>query len=136
MRDERYAVQASVASNGAPQAAVVGVVVTDAFEIVFDTLADARKTINMRGHPPIALVFGATQSTATRTIQVEGVADEPAGDELERLLDLYFTAFPDGMQRRRTRALTYFRVRPQWIRCSDYSTVPPTIVEFTAADLG
>lgn len=135
LRDERYAVQTSVAVNGVPQAAVVGVVVSDNFEIVFDTLTDARKAANMRAHPHVALVFGSTGPTAARTIQVEGLADEPAGAELEQLLETYFTAFPDGIERRRARDLTYFRVRPQWIRCSDYSTMPPTIVEFTAGDL-
>ncbi len=135
LREERYAVQTSVALHGDPQAAVVGVVVSDRFEIVFDTLTDARKAANMRAHPRVALVFGSTSATAARTIQIEGVADEPAGAELEKLLEAYFTAFPDGIERRRARALTYFRVRPQWIRCSDYSTMPPTIVEFTASDL-
>lgn len=135
MREARYAVQASVAAGDAPQAAVVGVSVSDTFEIVFDTLQTARKTSNLREHPHIALVLGAMSADASRTIQVEGVADEPVGIELETLLERYFTAFPDGRARRSAGNITYFRVRPTWIRCSDYSTQLPTIVEFTATDL-
>jgi hypothetical protein len=38
MRSEKYAVQTSVSPSGVPQAAVVGIAVTDRLEIVFDTL--------------------------------------------------------------------------------------------------
>jgi len=37
IRSHTYAVQASVSPSAAPQAAVVGVVVTDRFELFFDT---------------------------------------------------------------------------------------------------
>jgi hypothetical protein len=37
MRSERYAVQASVSPGHGPQATVVGIAVTDGFEVVFDT---------------------------------------------------------------------------------------------------
>src|SRR5262249_36300704 len=44
MRGQRLAVQASTTPDGAPQAAVVGIVVTDAFEVFFDTLESTRKS--------------------------------------------------------------------------------------------
>ena len=43
MRSEKYAVQTSVSPSGLPQAAVVGIAVTDRFEVVFDTDASSRK---------------------------------------------------------------------------------------------
>jgi GNAT superfamily N-acetyltransferase len=43
MRGNRYAIEATVTRTGAPQAAVIGIAVTDAFEIVFDTLGGSRK---------------------------------------------------------------------------------------------
>ena len=42
LRRHRLAVQASVAPGGAPQAAVVGIGISDACEIVFDTLTTTR----------------------------------------------------------------------------------------------
>ena len=48
MRQEPYAVQASVSALGAPQAAIVGVVVSANFEVFFDTLASSRKAVNLR----------------------------------------------------------------------------------------
>jgi hypothetical protein len=37
-----------VAAGGAPQAAVVGIVVSDALELFFDTLGSTRKMANLR----------------------------------------------------------------------------------------
>ena len=56
IRRHRYAVQASVAADGAPQAAVVGIAVSDALEVVFDTLGTSRKAKNLRHEPRMALV--------------------------------------------------------------------------------
>ncbi len=135
MQQELYAVQASVSANGAPQAALVGVVVSDQFEVFFDTLGTSRKAANLRHFPAIALVIGPTHADSSRTVQCEGIADEPTGSELERLLELYFARFPDGRARRRRPDITYVRVRPTWIRYSDFSTEPAEIVEFRGKDL-
>ena len=136
MRSEKYAVQASVSPGGNPQAAVVGIAVSDRFEIVFDTLSSSRKAPNLRANPPIAFVIGGTRDGDERTVQYEGVADEPSGDELDRLLARYYEKFPDGRERRSWPGLIYVRVKPIWIRYSDFGAQPPEIVEFDAAAWG
>jgi pyridoxine/pyridoxamine 5'-phosphate oxidase len=117
LRRHRYAVQASTAANGAPQAAVIGIATTDALEIVFDTLDSTRKARNLRTNPRIALVVGWDEE---QTVQLEGVADEPEGDELGRLKRAYFDAFPDGPEREQWAGITYVRVRLTWARYSDF----------------
>ena len=135
MRSHSLVVQTSVSRANAPQAAVVGAVVTDGFEIVFDTLAATRKVANLRHNPRIAFVVGGLMDGDERTAQYEGVADQPAGRELDRLKELYFQRFPDGRDRQRWPGLVYVRARPTWIRYSDYNQNPPLIVEFTQAEL-
>ena len=135
MRGTRYAVEATVTPNSAPQAAVIGIAVTDAFELVFDTIGGSRKAQNLRVNRRVALVLGNCYGGDERTIQYEGLADEPSGAELERLKTIYFEVFPDGRDRQRWPGLTYFRVSPVWIRYSNYTTDPPEIVEFEAGDL-
>jgi general stress protein 26 len=130
MREHQMAVQASVSSSGGPQAAVVGIVVTDELEIFFDTLATSRKAKNLRGNPRFALVIGGAAKGEERTVQYEGVADEPLGAELVRLKNLYFHHFPDGRDREALPDITYVRVTPTWIRYSDFSRDPWDIVEF------
>ena len=117
LRRHRYAVQASTAPNGAPQAAVVGIATTDALEIVFDTLDSTRKAQNLRSNPRIALVVGWDEE---QTVQLEGVADEPQGDELGQLKRAYFDAFPDGPGREQWAGIIYVRVRLTWARYSDF----------------
>lgn len=135
MRAHHHAVEASVSTAGGPQAAVVGIVVTDRFELFFDTLGDTRKAQNLRHRPAAAFVIGGPEPAAMRTVQYEGVADEPGGAELDRLKALYLSRFPDGVERQSWPGLTYFRVRPTWIRYSDFSVGPPEIVEWSATQL-
>jgi len=118
-----------------PQAAVVGIAVSDRFEIVFDTLASTRKAVNLRQNPRAAFVVGGLTEGDERTAQVEGIADEPSGEELERLKGVYYHVYPDGPSRLSWPGLIYFRVRPNWIRFSDYTQDPPLIVEFTREQL-
>lgn len=135
MRTQRLAVEASCAAEGAAQAALVGIAVTDAFEIVFDTLETTRKARNLRASPRAAFVLGGWVGADERTVQFEGVADEPLGAELERIKTAYFAAWPDGRARASWPGITYFRVRPSWIRFSDFNCAPPEILEFTSEQL-
>ena len=135
LRTQRLAVQASISPSGTPQSAVVGIAVSDRFEIVFDTLASTRKAINFRQNPNAALVVGGLTAGDERTAQIDGIADEPSGEELERLKRVYYDVYPDGPSRLSWPGLIYVRVRPTWIRFSDYNQGPPLIVEFTRAEL-
>jgi general stress protein 26 len=135
LRSHRLAVEASVSPTSAAQAAVVGFAISDQFEIVFDTLASTRKAQNLRQNPKIALVIGGATDGEERTVQYEGIADEPSGPELEELKQVYYTAYPDGPGRLSWPGLIYVRVRPTWLRYSDYTIDPPTIVEYGAGEL-
>jgi general stress protein 26 len=132
MRAQKWAVQASISDKNAPQAAAIGVAITDDLELVFDTLSDTRKAHNLRQNPKIALVIGWDDA---QTVQYEGIADEPTGDELARAKRAYFARFPDGVERERWPGIAYFRVRPSWIRYSDFRQAEPVVVTFDAAAL-
>ena len=69
------------------------------------------------------------------TAQIEGVVDFPTGDELARVREIYFAAYPDGGDRLAWPGITHARVRPTWVRFSDYTQDPPLIVELGADDL-
>jgi general stress protein 26 len=131
MRTQRLAVQASVGGGETAQAALVGIGVSDSLELIFDTLDTTRKVRNLRGVAKVAFVLGGWLNGDERTVQYEGVADEPTGDDLERIKAVYFAAWPDGPARQSWPGLVYIRVRPTWIRYSDFNRDPPMIVEFT-----
>jgi general stress protein 26 len=132
LRQHQLGVAASVASTGEPQAAVVGIAVSDDLELVFDTLGNTRKCANLRRDPRVAFVIGWDEE---QTVQLQGIADEPAGDELALLQALYFAAFPDGPSRLSWPGITYFRVRPTWARYSDFRGAEPVIVEWGEREL-
>ena len=131
MRSERFVAQATVSGGHAPQAAVVGIAVSDDFEIVFDTLHNSRKAANLRANPSIAFVIGGMHDSI-RTVQYEGIADTPSGDELIRVREIYFEVFPDGRERLTWPGLIHVRVKPTWVRYSSYAPTPPLILEFDA----
>ena len=126
LRKTQFWTQASVGADGAPQAAVIGVAVTDDLELVFDTVTTTRKAANLRREPRIAMVMWHEAATA----QIEGIADEPTGDELARIKKIYFATFADGPTRESWPDITYFRVRPTFIRHSDFAGAEPHIEEW------
>ena len=108
-----------------PEGAVVGIAVSDACEIVFDALETTHKVRNLRATPQVAL----TVWTGARTAQVHGHADEPRGAELQALQQVYYGAFPDGPSRLPWPGLTYVRIRPHWVRYSDFGAQPAQFIE-------
>jgi len=83
----------------------------------------------------LAFVIGGSNDGDERTVQYEGLADEPSGSELERFKLVYYAAYPDGPKRVSWPGLIYVRVRPTWVRYSNYNVAPPEIVEFSAGQL-
>jgi pyridoxamine 5'-phosphate oxidase-like protein len=141
MRANPLATVATISADGGPEAAVVGVAVSDRLELVFDTLDTSRKFLNVKGEPRIAAVFGAAGAYRSgkhdeRSLQYEGMADVPVGEELGRVQEsIYFKQFPDGRARMKWAHIAYVRVTPVWIRYSDYNVSPPRIVELRDEEL-
>ena len=98
IRSHSIGVQASVSHELRPQAAAVGFAITDAFELFFDTTESTRKAANLRTNAHAAFVIGGV-GDGERTVQFEGIADEPIGDELAELKARYFSRFPEGSER-------------------------------------
>lgn len=121
------AVVSSLSPEGAPQSAAVAIAVTPELEIVFDTVDRSRKYRNLkaRGRCSITMWVGAV------TVQYEGIAEEPAGANLDRYKEAYFKKLPDGRDRQSWPGIAYFVVRPKWIRYSDFNARPPLIEEFS-----
>lgn len=69
MRGHRLAVVATSAADGSPQAALVGVGVSTALDIIFDTVSTSRKHANLVRDPRAAVTFSGP---AEQTLQYEG----------------------------------------------------------------
>lgn len=123
LRAEKHWVLSSVAADGAPSSAVVGVAVTDDVDLVFDTLETTRKASNVARDDRVSLVMWSGAVTA----QIEGEATRiPPEDPA---VGAYLRTFPDGRSRLVWPGIAHFRVRPRWIRVSDFSGSEPVVVE-------
>jgi Pyridoxamine 5'-phosphate oxidase len=116
----------SVSAEGEPQSALVGIAVTEELEIVFDTLESTRKYRNLVANARACVVVGWE---GEKTVQLEGEAFLPVGEELARYKAVYFARWPDGPARQSWPGLVYFVIRPRWVRFSDFEQQPAVIEE-------
>jgi len=119
VRVRKLAVVSSISPSGDPQSALVGIAISPQLEIVFDTVKSSRKYPNLKADPRIAMVIGWEGET---TVQYEGHAIEPEGEELARAKQIYFAAWPSGVERQQWRGIAYFFIRPKWVKYSDFDT--------------
>jgi pyridoxine/pyridoxamine 5'-phosphate oxidase len=125
---KRYLIVSTVSEFNAPEAALMGFALTQAKEVVFDTLASSRKAVNLARNPAAALVIGWDDNIS---LQIEGSARRPVGDDLASAKAAYFGVWPDGRARENWPDIAYVVVRPKWIRYSNYAAGPPVVEEFT-----
>jgi pyridoxine/pyridoxamine 5'-phosphate oxidase len=126
-RRKRFVVVSTVDESGAPEAALMGFALTQGNEVVFDTLSTSRKAVNLALNPKAALVIGWDDNIS---LQIEGLARRPTGDDLASAKTAYFREWPDGRARENWPNIAYVVVRPKWIRYSNYSGAP-VVEEFT-----
>jgi len=128
MATRKLGVLGTISPHGAPQSALVGIAVTQALEIVFDTVKSTRKYRNLTSNSACSFAIGWEGEA---TVQYEGEAHQPEGSELERYRAVYFETWTDGPGRLSWPGITHFVVRPRWIRFSDFDRNPTLIEEFT-----
>jgi general stress protein 26 len=114
----KLGVLATISPSGEPQAAVVGIAVTSELELVFDTVKTSRKYQNLAANSRIAFVIGGEEEI---TVQYEGEAEELRSAEHKKYFDAYFETWPDGRDRLKWPGIVHFKVRPKWIRYSDFN---------------
>jgi len=118
------AVAGYISPEGSPQSAVLAIAVTPELEIVFDTVGSSRKYRSLTANPKCSV----TMWIGEITVQFEGIAEETG---LDLYKEAYFKKLPDGRERLQWAGITYFVVRPKWIRYSDFLARPPRIEEFS-----
>ena len=130
-RAQPWAIEATVTPQGAPQAAVLGVAITDRWELLFDTVTQSRKHQNLVKNPRVAFVIGWEHERAASAVRRHRRDSDGSGAARRPVPSL--RRFPDGPTRQTWPGLVYWRVRPTWIRYSNFNVTPPIIQEWDAA---
>jgi uncharacterized pyridoxamine 5'-phosphate oxidase family protein len=119
LKQHRLAIISTVSKDSKPEAALVGMAVSNDLEIVFDTVKTSRKYYNLLQNASVALVIGWDNET---TLQYEGVAAALTGEEAAHYKEIYFEAYPDGRERAQTWPdIVHFKITPTWVRYSDFN---------------
>jgi hypothetical protein len=131
LRAQQWAIEATVTVLGVPQAAVIDVAITDSLELIFDTLTTPRKhTTSSTTHGLHLLLVRVTHvRRRLRAWQIAQMALTWSGFEN------YLAQFADGRERTKLPTIANWRVRPTWIRFSDFNADPPVIIEWKADHL-
>ncbi|OIJ68478.1 hypothetical protein WN71_007860 [Streptomyces mangrovisoli] len=103
--------------DGSPQSAYLTLAATDRGEIVLDARETSRKVANLRRDGRVSVVVGGRDGV---TLQAEGLADIPSGDERQRCADAYREAFPEFAPSLEDPAIVVVRVKILWARLGDF----------------
>jgi general stress protein 26 len=114
----KLGVLATISPSSDPQAAMVGIAVTSELELVFDTVKTSRKYQNLTANPSIAFVIGGDEEI---TVQYEGDATEIQAATHQKYFDTYFEKWPECRDHLKWSGIVHFKVRPKWIRYSDFN---------------
>ena len=128
----KLGVLGTIGTDKRPQSSLIGIATSGELEIIFDTLKSTRKYCNLIARPSCSL---AIAWTVEQTVQDEGEATELTASELGRCQEIYFEAWPECRSHLSWTGITYFLVRPPWIRFGDFDQRPPFIREFLEQDL-
>src|SRR5258706_13093558 len=118
----------STVGNPAPESAVLEFGNSEELELVFDTFISSRKYKNLQDNNNVSFVIGWDNNI---TVQYEGVAEEIVGEEAKKNKQIYWEKNPEAKRWAKTEGITYFRVKPKWIRYSDLNKDPWAVQELT-----
>ncbi|MWB98167.1 pyridoxamine 5'-phosphate oxidase family protein [Agromyces seonyuensis] len=130
VRAQGWGVLSTVGPEGSPHSAFLELTATDAGELVCNARSGSRKIADLGRDDRVSVVIGGLDGT---TLQVEGVADSPAGGDQERCTAAYLAAFPQYAASFDDPGVVLVRVIPNWARHGDYRERPAAI---ESVDLG
>jgi general stress protein 26 len=120
IKNTPFGVVASVNPAFEPQAALVAISQTDNLEIIFGTLVNTRKYMNLQHNPKVAFVIGSDRTV----VQLQGVASEIIGEESVFYRNMHVVKHPESKKYFENPEERWFRVTPSWIRYTDHSVNP------------
>ena len=122
------AVLSTVSQENTSESAVLEFGETDDFEIIFDCFSYAKKYKNLKQNKNVSLVIGWDENI---TVQYEGLAEEVDGEEKRKYQKIYWGKNPKAERWASKEGMTYFKVKPIWIRYSNLNKNPWETLELS-----
>lgn len=109
-----------------PESALIAFAQNEDLELYFMTFADSRKYANLQRNPSVSLVIGFE----CKTIQYEGAACELRETAIEEALYAFsLKQTPCSSDYLHDSRARFFKIKPKWVRYSDYTIYPAEIFE-------
>lgn len=116
---------------GVPQSALIAFVELPNFEVVFETFYKTRKYENLKANRSVSLVIGWDIKKQI-TLQYEGRASPIPKKEYEKAITTFLKKdTPCKEQFLRHPHVRLYKIKPLWLRYSDYTGEVPQILEHT-----
>jgi general stress protein 26 len=126
LEQSKLGVIATNSDSGIPESALVGVSHTSELEIVIGSMNHTRKNQNMKKDPKVSLVIGWDNSI---TLQIEGTAYFVTPEERILLEEIHCQKSPMYGKFKDNTNQEYIKIKPTWIRYSDFSVNPKEVWE-------
>lgn len=128
-RTPKLCVLATSTLQGKPECAVLAYTINSDLSIILSTHKSSRKWQNISNNNLVALTMG--QSFSELYVQYEGIAELISdGAEFKECEEMFFTANPHAKQFQ-NEDTAFIKVKPIWIKSTDFSVQPPQITEIT-----
>lgn len=121
INSHKIGVLSTVTGNFLPEAAVMGLAVSENLEIVCSSFVNARKNDNILKNPYVALVIGWEKG---KTVQYEGIAEPINSIDAEEHLKTTFAHIPSIAKYVEREFQVFYKIKPKWIRFADLSVDP------------
>ncbi len=120
----------TVNSQRKPESALMAYAILNESDLslLLSTRTNTRKWSNLKKNPHVSLVFGSGFHEAT--IQFEGMVeliDTP--ESISSYQDTYFSQNPETLQFKGLPELCFLKIKPTWIRYTNYIVNPPDVEE-------
>jgi general stress protein 26 len=125
IKQHHLAAMGTVNQQALPEVSVIGYVfkqIGEDFEIHVATYDSSRKYANLKRNPRVALAIGWESG---KTVQIEGEAVKISdAEEIKELVWSDLGKMPTVAKYIKPERVVFFKIKPTWLRYSDFSTEP------------
>ncbi len=114
--------------GGKPESAVMAFTIKDDFICLFNTEPETRKYKNLEQNKQVSVVVGGFKEDPS--VQIDGVAEILEGEEAAAAKKYILAVHPEWASYFNSPTGKFIKVKPSWLRYSDFSKEPIETVEF------
>ena len=130
LQGQGLCVLATAGKDGKPEAATVSYVVKDDFSLLINTDTTTRKYKNIEENDHVAVVVAAGEG-ANPNVQIDGTIEKLDDAAAAKAKEYTLKLHPEWKDYYESPTGVWYKIKPSWMRYSDFSGQPPDTEELT-----